>query len=112
VCHRCPAAQAIDSLRSVEAKASSCLPTDVWRVSVDRVKDFKNITKPVTVFTSPDMPESTELGRGSIDLKPIVEAGLKAGVKHFFVEQEPPFKEVPAMEAAEIDYRALKSLLG
>jgi hypothetical protein len=32
-------------------------------------------------------------------------------VKHIFVEQEPPFKEVPAMEAAEIDYRFLKSLL-
>jgi hypothetical protein len=26
-------------------------------------------------------------------------------------EREPPFKEVPAMEAAEIDYRALKSFL-
>jgi hypothetical protein len=39
------------------------------------------------------------------------EAGLRAGVTHIFVEQEPPFKEVPAMEAAEIDYRALKSLL-
>jgi hypothetical protein len=41
----------------------------------------------------------------------IVEAGLRAGVTHIFVEQEPPFKEVPAMEAAEIDYRFLKSLL-
>ena len=30
---------------------------------------------------------------------------------HIFVEQEPPFKEVPAMEAAELDYRVLKSLL-
>jgi hypothetical protein len=33
-------------------------------------------------------------------LSPIVEAG-----------PEPPFKEVPAVEAAEIDYRALKSFL-
>jgi len=80
------------------------------------IKDFKNMTKPVTTIGSimshsADMPISAELGRGSIDLKPIVEAGLKAGVTHIFVEQEPPFKEVPAMEAAEIDYRALKSLL-
>jgi hypothetical protein len=44
-------------------------------------------------------------------LSPIVEAGLRAGVTHIFLEQEPPFKEVPAMEAAEIDYRALKSFL-
>jgi sugar phosphate isomerase/epimerase len=80
------------------------------------IKDFKNITKPVATFKSimsrsPDMPISTELGRGSIDLKPIVEAGLRAGVAHMFVEQEPPFNEVPAMEAAEIDYRSLKTLL-
>jgi hypothetical protein len=32
-------------------------------------------------------------------------------VKHIFVEQEGPFKEVPAMEAAEIDYRYLNPLL-
>ena len=65
----------------------------------------------VTTLMSPDMPTPTELGRGSIDLKPVVEAGLRAGVTHIFVEQEPPFKEVPAMEAAELDYRVLKSLL-
>ena len=81
------------------------------RYAMLHIKDFKNITKPVTALMSPDAPPPTELGRGSIDLKPIVEAGLKAGVKHMFVEQEPPFKEVPAMEAAEIDYRTLKTLL-
>jgi len=74
-------------------------------------KDFKSITKPVTALFSPDKPVPTELGRGSIDYKPIVAAAIKAGVKHIFVEQEPPFKEVPAMEAAEIDCRYLKSLL-
>ena len=44
------------------------------------IKDLENITKPVTTlmsFMSPDMPTPTELGR--IDLKPIVEAGLRAG---------------------------------
>ena len=81
------------------------------RYAMLHIKDFKNITKPVTALMSPDAPTPTELGRGSIDLRPIVEAGLKAGVKHMFVEQEPPFKEVPAMEAAQIDYRTLKSLL-
>lgn len=81
------------------------------RYAMLHIKDFKNITKPVTALMSPDAPAPTELGRGSIDLKPIVEAGLRAGVKHMFVEQEPPFKEVPALEAAAIDYRALKSLL-
>ena len=81
------------------------------RIAMLHAKDFKNITKPVTALFSQDRPIPTELGRGSIDYKPIVEAGLKAGVKHIFVEQEPPFKEVPAMEAAEIDCRYLKLLL-
>jgi sugar phosphate isomerase/epimerase len=81
------------------------------RIAMLHAKDFKNITKPVTALFSQDRPIPTELGRGSIDYKPIVEAGFKAGVKHIFVEQEPPFKEVPAMEAAEIDCRYLKSLL-
>jgi sugar phosphate isomerase/epimerase len=80
------------------------------RIVMLHAKDFKNITKPVTAIFSADRPPSTELGRGSIDYKPIVEAGFKAGVKHIFVEQEGPFKEAPAMEAAEIDYRYLKSL--
>lgn len=87
------------------------------RFAMLHVKDFKNITKPVTsihtmISHSPDLPISTELGGGSVDLKPIVEAGLRAGVKHMFVEQEPPFNEVSAMKAAEIDCRALKSFLG
>lgn len=75
------------------------------------IKDFKNITKPITALMSPDAPAPTELGRGSIDLKPVVDAGLNAGVKHMFVEQEPPFKEMSAMEAAEADYKVLHSLL-
>ena len=81
------------------------------RIAMLHVKDFKSITKPVTEIFSADRPAPSELGRGSIDYKPIVEAGLRAGVKHMFVEQEGPFKEVPAMEAAEIDYRFLKPLL-
>jgi sugar phosphate isomerase/epimerase len=81
------------------------------RIAMLHAKDFKDITKPVTALFSPDRPIPTELGSGSIDYKPIVEAGLKAGVKHIFVEQEPPFKEVPALEAAAIDCRYLKSLL-
>jgi sugar phosphate isomerase/epimerase len=81
------------------------------RYAMLHIKDFKNITKPVTALMSPDAPAPTELGRGSVDLKPIVEAGRKAGITHMFVEQEPPFKEMPAMEAAAIDYQVLSSLL-
>jgi sugar phosphate isomerase/epimerase len=81
------------------------------RFAMLHIKDFKNITGPVTTLMAPDAPAPTQLGQGSIHLKPIVEAGLKAGVKHMFVEQEPPFKEMPAMEAAQADYKVLHSLL-
>lgn len=75
------------------------------------IKDFKNLSKPVTSLMAPDSPIPTELGHGSIDLKPIVEAGRKAGIKHMFVEQEPPFQEMPPLEAAAVDYTCLHSLL-
>lgn len=75
------------------------------------IKDFKNITKPVTTLMSPDAPTPTELGRGEVDLKAIVAAGRKAGVKHMFVEQEPPFKDMTPMEAAAADYQTLHSLM-
>jgi sugar phosphate isomerase/epimerase len=75
------------------------------------IKDFKNLTHPVTALMSPDAPTPTELGRGSVDLKQIVDAGRRAGIKHMFVEQEPPFKEMTPLEAAAVDYRCLHGLL-
>jgi sugar phosphate isomerase/epimerase len=76
------------------------------------IKDFKGLSKPVTQLMAPDAPSPTELGRGDVDLKTIVEAGRKAGVKHMFVEQEPPFKEMAPLEAAVVDYKCLHGLLG
>ena len=75
------------------------------------IKDFKDISRPITSLGTPDGPVPTELGRGSIDLKSIVEAGRRAGVKHMFVEQEPPFNDMTPMEAAAVDYTCLHSLL-
>lgn len=81
------------------------------RFAMLHVKDFKNLTKPVTTLMAPDAPKPTELGRGSVDVRAIVAAGRKAGVRHIFVEQEPPFTEMPAMEAAAVDYAALRPML-
>jgi len=75
------------------------------------IKDFQNLTKPVTALMGPDAPTPTELGRGSVDIKSIVEAGKKAGIRHMFVEQEPPFKEMTPLAAAQVDYRYLHGLL-
>jgi sugar phosphate isomerase/epimerase len=81
------------------------------RFALVHIKDFKNLTHPVTIFGAPDGPVPTELGRGSVDLLPIVKAARQIGVRHFYVEQEPPYKDMPPLEAAAVDYKALHSLL-
>jgi sugar phosphate isomerase/epimerase len=67
------------------------------RISMLHVKDFK-----ITSATTPsNAPPSTELGRGTIDYRPIFEAARKAHIEHAFVEQEE--FDMPPMEALKID---------
>jgi sugar phosphate isomerase/epimerase len=67
------------------------------RISMLHVKDFK-----ITATTTPsNAPPSTELGRGTIDYRPIFAAAKKAHIEHAFVEQEE--FDMPAMEALKID---------
>src|SRR5215475_6937215 len=47
---------------------------------------------------------STELGRGTVDWKKVFAAAKRASVKHYFVEQEDPFVDMPVMEAVKVDY--------
>jgi len=51
-----------------------------------------------------------ELGHGSVDYKPIFAAGAKAGLQHYFVEQEGPFARMSPVEAAQVDYDYLRSI--
>jgi sugar phosphate isomerase/epimerase len=67
------------------------------RFSMLHVKDFK-----LTGAGSESAePLSTEMGRGSIDYRPIFLAAKKAGVRHYFVEQE--HFDIPPMEALKLD---------
>ena len=67
------------------------------RISMLHVKDFK-----ITSATNPsNAPPSTELGRGTIDYRPIFEAANKAHIEHAFVEQEE--FDMPPMEALKVD---------
>jgi sugar phosphate isomerase/epimerase len=50
---------------------------------------------------------ATELGHGHIDYKPILAAAKKAGVEHYFVEQDPPIVDMSSIEAAKVDYEYL-----
>jgi sugar phosphate isomerase/epimerase len=73
------------------------------------IKAFKS-GAPTVSLQGAHRPEPTELGRGAMDYKPIFAAAKKAGVEQYYVEQEPPFTEMPAMEAIRVDYDFLHKL--
>ena len=75
------------------------------RISMLHVKDFKLSGAP---GSDREPPTSAELGRGSIDYRPIFTAAKKADIKHAFIEQEQ--YDMPPMEALKIDADYMKAL--
>lgn len=55
-------------------------------------------------------PQGTELGRGHIHYKPILDAAARTAVEYYYVEQEPPFLDMTAMEAIQVDYNYLRNI--
>ena len=51
-----------------------------------------------------------ELGHGVVDYKPIFAAAAKAGLQHYFIEQEAPFTRMPPLQAAQVDYAYVHAL--
>ncbi|SFS00551.1 Sugar phosphate isomerase/epimerase [Dyella sp. OK004] len=83
-------------------------PADIFQANAGRIplmhaKDF------LASHTDKDFP-GAELGRGTVDYKPIMAAADKAGLKHCFVEQEGPFARMSQLDAARIDYAYLRPL--
>lgn len=74
------------------------------------VKDFVATKKPSTSLATDERPQGTELGRGHIDYKPILLAAERAGIHDYYVEQEPPFPDMPALAAVKVDYQYLRAL--
>ena len=92
-------------------------PVDYLHKHPDRyrllhIKDFKPGFTPTSKLgeTGQGAPVPTELGRGSIDYKEIFAAAKKSRIRAIFVEQEPPFTEIPALEAIKVDYDYLHNL--
>jgi sugar phosphate isomerase/epimerase len=72
------------------------------RISMLHVKDFD-------LKKGTEHPQSTELGRGSIDYGPIFAVAKKSGnLKHFFVEQED--FDMPPLEAIKVDAEYMRNL--
>ena len=74
------------------------------------IKDFHKGFTPTTKLADhgPNAPIPTELGRGAVDYKKIFSAASKGQIRALFVEQEPPFTEMPALDAIKVDYDYLK----
>jgi len=60
----------------------------------------------------PDAPAhpGAELGHGMIDYRPILVAAEKAGLKHYFAEQEGPFSRMSQLDAARQAYEYLRTM--
>jgi sugar phosphate isomerase/epimerase len=76
------------------------------------IKDFrKGFTHRVTLMDQGSgAPESTELGRGAIDYASILKAARNLKLSAMYVEQEPPFTDMAALDAIKVDYDYLSKL--
>jgi sugar phosphate isomerase/epimerase len=75
------------------------------RFTAMHVKDIKATTKPNFVFEQ----DPTEVGSGKIDWPRLLPAAHAAGVRDFFVEQEPPFAH-SRLESVGISFDYLSKL--
>ena len=75
------------------------------RISMLHVKDFKHAEKSASNL---EPPPAAELGRGTLNYRPVFEAAKKANIKHYFVEQEE--FNLPPMESLKIDADYMKKL--
>ncbi len=78
------------------------------RVRMLHIKDFVAIEKGAS--TGPNSPKGAEIGTGVVNYKEIFASLKGKGIEHIFVEQEGPYSRMPAMQAAEVDYKYLSSL--
>jgi sugar phosphate isomerase/epimerase len=78
------------------------------RVRMIHVKDRKAGFPPSHTLDA-SAEHFTEVGTGTINWRAVLAAAQKAGVEHYFVEQDSG--ERPALESVAISYRNLRSLM-
>jgi sugar phosphate isomerase/epimerase len=84
----------------------ACLRRYPTRISMLHIKDFKKSSAP---FSNTNRPVIAELGQGSIDYRPILQAAAKTGhIKHCFVEQEG--FDMPPMQSLKVDADYMRKL--
>lgn len=75
------------------------------RFTLAHVKDFRADTKANYAMKM----ASVEVGSGVLDWKTLLPAAYAAGVRQFYVEQEPPFT-MPPEESARVSFKYLEGL--
>lgn len=76
------------------------------RFQLMHVKDLAPSHRPNTRMQA----DATEVGRGVVDWARVLRIALDSGVRHFALEQEPPYARMPPMAAARAGYDHLASL--
>jgi sugar phosphate isomerase/epimerase len=79
------------------------------RFPMIHVKDFLPAPRAAAQAATPEHP-GAELGHGMIDYRPIFAAAEKAGLKHYFAEQEGPFTRMSQLEAARQAFAYLRRI--
>jgi sugar phosphate isomerase/epimerase len=79
------------------------------RICMLHIKAFQ-AGPPNLNLVGPKEPEPTELGRGKPDYEPIFAAAAKAKVEQYYIEQEPPFTKMSALEAVRANYNYLHAM--
>jgi sugar phosphate isomerase/epimerase len=80
------------------------------RFPMIHVKDFLRSPDTHAAASGAAPMLGAELGRGVVDYKPIFAAAAKAGLQHYFAEQEGPFARMSQLQAAQVDYDYLHSI--
>jgi sugar phosphate isomerase/epimerase len=81
------------------------------RFPMIHVKDFLPRQKDVSGTSNTEEMLGAELGRGVVDYKPIFAAAQKAGLQHYFAEQEGPFSRMDQLHAAQVAYDYLHAMV-
>jgi sugar phosphate isomerase/epimerase len=80
------------------------------RFPMIHVKDFLPAPAHSGAANAPAAHQGAELGHGMIDYGPIFAVAEKAGLKHYFAEQEGPFTRMSELDAARQAYDYLRKL--
>lgn len=91
-------------------------PAEYLRKYPDRyrllhIEDFQPTDKPSLGLGPAVRPVPAELGRGHLDYGPIFAAARESQVEWYYVEQEPPFTEMTAIQAIKVNYEDLRKML-